>query len=93
MDCLEAMLILAHEAEHCPQRNNGVSWLCLQGRVFEHGKKKETKCCLLVLRCGANIHPHGGCSFSFPLFCFVVVWNQCLRLLNHLMVPIPVCKL
>ena len=31
---LEAMLILAHEAEHCPQRNNGVSWLCLQGGVF-----------------------------------------------------------
>lgn len=27
--CREAMLILADEAEHCPQRNNGVSWLCL----------------------------------------------------------------
>lgn len=35
MACLEAMLLLAHEAEHCPQRNNGVSWLCLKGSVFE----------------------------------------------------------
>lgn len=25
----EAVLILAHGAEHCPQRYNGVSWLCL----------------------------------------------------------------
>lgn len=32
---LEAMLILAHEAEHCPQRNNGVSRSCLLGSDFK----------------------------------------------------------
>ncbi|MEQ2167386.1 hypothetical protein GOODEAATRI_003678 [Goodea atripinnis] len=53
------MLILAHEAEHCPQRNNGVSWLRLQGSVFE----QERKCSLLVLQCGVNILPHDGSLF------------------------------
>lgn len=40
----EAMLVLAHEAEHCPHRNNGVSCLCLQGTVF-----KKEKCSIACL--------------------------------------------
>lgn len=50
---LEAMLILAHEAEHCPQRNNGVSWSCLQERVLFcfFGIGKVLLACPAMYRC------------------------------------------
>lgn len=64
-----ASLTLAHEADHCPPRNNGVSCAVPSGKCFlffsPHAGKR---CCLLVPRC----KPLYWCSENITL-----LWLHC----------------